>query len=110
MEDEREAKRELKRMQSEAEKKVKRRIVREHFKGLFKPLEKLEADSDANTGFVKQVLKAVQTLIAGEGDIGHVENQCNTTWAEEAASTEAPVKDEETGSLSSLGFDLKAFI
>ena len=73
-------------------------------------MEKLEAETEANTGFVKQVLRAVQTLIAGEGDIGHVENQCKTTWAEEAASTEPPIKDEETGSLSSLGFDLKAFI
>ena len=82
IEDERKAKRELLQLQGEAEAQMKRRIERDHFKNLYVPFD-TQPDPKVHEGFIKQVLRAMEIIIQGEGDVRWVEEECRRTWFEE---------------------------
>ena len=108
IEDERKAKRELLQIQLDAESQMKRRIVRDHFKNLYVPFD-TQPDPKVHEGFIKQVLRAMEIIIKGEGDVKWVEEECRRTWFEEREQKQPPKKDEETGAASSLGFEEEGF-
>lgn len=82
LEDERKAKRELLQIQLDAESQMKRRVVRDHFKNLYVPFD-TQPDPKVHEGFIKQVLRAMEIIIKGEGDVKWVEEECRRTWLEE---------------------------
>ena len=87
---------------------MKRRIVRDHFKNLYVPFD-TQPDPKVHEGFIKQVLRAMEIIIKGEGDVKWVEEECRRTWFEEREQKQPTKKDEETGAASSLGFEEEAF-
>ena len=86
---------------------MKKRIVKDHFIGLFEPFD-TQPDPTVNTGQIKQVLRAMQLIVEGQGDVKWIEEECRRTWFEERDNPPLK-KDEETGAVSSLGFDEEAF-